>query len=88
MNKSVKLDILMNINLRIKGNEYIAIMGTSGSEKSTFTGILSCTDRQTSGYLRINNTEVTYLNKEDLTKFRNKNIGTINEQIRDIFYSL
>ncbi|WP_026881119.1 ABC transporter ATP-binding protein [Clostridium akagii] len=72
-----KLDIIKNVNFFVKEGEYVAIMGPSGSGKSTLLGILSCIDKQTSGKVMINNVDVGNLNKDELTEFRNNNIGIV-----------
>lgn len=72
-----KLDIIKNVNFFVKEGEYVAIMGPSGSGKSTLLGILSCIDKQTAGKVMINNVDVTNLNKDELTEFRNNNIGIV-----------
>lgn len=72
-----ELNILKNVSLYVKSGEYVAIMGPSGSGKSTFLGILSCIDKQTSGKLTINDINVGDLNKDQLTEFRNENIGIV-----------
>ncbi len=71
------LDILKNINFTLDKGEYVSIMGPSGSGKSTLLGILSCIDRQFSGYIKINNVGVSNLNEDKLAEFRNKSIGIV-----------
>lgn len=76
-NNNSKLEILKDINLNINEGEYVSIMGPSGSGKSTLLGILSCIDRQFSGYAKINGINVRNLNEDKLAEFRNKNIGIV-----------
>jgi putative ABC transport system ATP-binding protein len=72
-----KLHILKNVDFFVKEGEYVAIMGPSGSGKSSLLGILSCIDKQTSGKVMINNVDVANLSKDELTEFRNNNIGIV-----------
>ena len=68
---------LNDINLEINQGEMIAIMGPSGAGKSTLLNILGCIDVATSGEYSINNTLVQSLNKKELARIRNKNIGFV-----------
>lgn len=76
-NEEVKIKILNNISFNVKENEYIAIMGRSGSGKSTLLSILSGLDDPTSGEVLVDGTCISNLNDNELTEFRNKNIGII-----------
>jgi putative ABC transport system ATP-binding protein len=68
---------LDKINLRIRENEFVAIMGPSGSGKSTLMNILGCLDRPTSGRYFLAGEDVSGLNKIELAIIRNKRIGFI-----------
>ncbi len=68
---------LKGINLTINEGEFVTIMGTSGSGKSTFLNILGCLDQPTSGTYELDGVLVKELNKNQLAEIRNKKIGFI-----------
>ncbi|SDN89323.1 putative ABC transport system ATP-binding protein [Enterococcus faecalis] len=68
---------LKGISFNIKKGEFIGIMGASGSGKSTLLNILSTLDRPTSGYIKINQKDVTTLRGNQLADFRAKEIGFV-----------
>ncbi len=68
---------LRGVDLSINRNEYVAIMGASGSGKSTMMNILGCLDVATSGTYILNNQNVSKLDENELAEIRNKEIGFV-----------
>jgi len=68
---------LRDVSLRIKSNEYVAIMGPSGSGKSTMMNILGCLDTPTAGLYELAGQDVSKLEDNDLAEIRNKKIGFV-----------
>jgi putative ABC transport system ATP-binding protein len=68
---------LIGVNLSVVNGEFIAIMGQSGSGKSTFMNILGCLDQATEGRYLLNERNVAELNKNELAMLRNRTIGFV-----------
>jgi putative ABC transport system ATP-binding protein len=71
---------LRGISLSIGQGEYVAIMGASGSGKSTMMHIIGCLDRPTSGQYLLDSQAVQELSEDDLAVVRNQAIGFIFQQ--------
>ena len=72
-----RFDALKNIDLTIGQGERVAIVGKSGSGKSTFLNMLTGIDHPSSGTVAINSTEVHTLNESRLAAWRGANIGIV-----------
>ncbi|MBH1971678.1 MAG: ABC transporter ATP-binding protein [Agitococcus sp.] len=72
-----EIPVLHGINMDIQQGEFVAIMGASGSGKSTFMNILGCLDKASSGEYRLAGQVVANLDKDALAKLRNRVIGFV-----------
>lgn len=72
-----KVTALNNANLSVEQGEFAAIVGTSGSGKSTFLHMLGGLDRPTSGKVLVENKDIFSLRDEALTIFRRRKIGFV-----------
>ena len=77
MGSEQQVSALRGISLKIKANEYVAIMGPSGSGKSTFMNLIGCLDSPSKGNYWLNNQLVSSLDDDELARIRNKEIGFV-----------
>lgn len=72
-----QLQVLKGISLEVKKGEIVSIIGPSGAGKTTLLQIMGTLDKADSGELLIDGTDVSKLNDNKLSEFRNKHIGFI-----------
>src|SRR5437016_6146876 len=72
-----RVHALRGVSVAVHGGEFVALMGASGSGKSTFMNILGCLDRPTSGRYFLEGQEVGSLSRDDWAHIRNKRIGFV-----------
>ena len=77
VNGEMKLHALKNINFEIGKGEYVAIMGSSGSGKSTMMNILGCLYREFEGEYTLDDIKISQIDEKDISKIRNLKIGFV-----------
>src|SRR3954462_7160223 len=81
-----RLLALDDVTLTVEKGEWLAIMGPSGSGKSSLVNLIGCLDRPDSGELRIGGQELRTLSGTELNRFRAEKIGLIFQQFHLIPY--
>jgi len=71
---------LDRINLEIYKGDYLAVMGASGSGKSTAMNIIGCLDRPSEGVYKLNDIPVENLSDDELAEIRNQKLGFVFQQ--------
>ena len=77
---SLVTHVLKGIDLDVNPGEYVALMGASGTGKSTLMNLLGCLDRPTGGTYHLDDRDVTGLSDEELSTVRNEKIGFVFQQ--------
>jgi len=73
----VDVHAVRNVSLEIHRGEFVAIMGPSGSGKSSLMNMLGCLDRPTAGRYLLDGTDVARLSRNDLATLRNRKLGFV-----------
>ena len=76
----LEVKALDQLDLTVQEGDYLAVMGASGSGKSTAMNILGCLDRPTSGTYRLNGMAVEQLDDDALADVRNRSLGFVFQQ--------
>ncbi len=80
------IEVLKGLEFKINAGETIAILGQSGSGKSTFLSLLAGLDRPTQGTVLLKGQNIFDLNEKELAQFRAQNLGIIFQQFHLISY--
>ena len=79
-NGESRFQVLKGISLDIEDNDFVVILGASGSGKSTFLNIISGLERPDSGKVFYDGKDITALSDNEVTSFRKENVGFIFQQ--------
>jgi putative ABC transport system ATP-binding protein len=74
---SVQVHALNGVSVSVARNEFVAVMGASGSGKSTFMNLIGCLDQPSSGSILLEGQDVAEMSRDELAIMRNKRIGFV-----------
>ncbi len=72
-----KVEALKNVSFRVEEGEYVAIMGESGSGKTTILNILAALDKPTGGSVRLDGQDLSKIKESEIAAFRRDNLGFV-----------
>ncbi|HLN06515.1 MAG TPA: ATP-binding cassette domain-containing protein, partial [Acidimicrobiales bacterium] len=73
----IEVQALRRVSLTIEAGDFVAVMGASGSGKSTMMNIIGCLDVPTRGHYWLDGVDVRELEESDLSQVRNRKIGFV-----------
>ncbi len=76
----IKIDVLKDINITVKKEDFAIILGPSGSGKSTLLNMVSCLDIPTSGKIFLDGKDISHFSEDELAMVRGKKIGFVFQQ--------
>ena len=80
------VNALQNINLDVHKGEWVSIMGSSGSGKTTMMNIIGCMDKPSAGSVYLDGQDITKKNQHELTTIRREKIGLVFQQFHLVQY--
>jgi putative ABC transport system ATP-binding protein len=80
MSGDMSTPVLKGVSFGVAPGEYVAIMGASGTGKSTLMNILGCLDKPTAGHYRLEGIDMVNLEDDELAHLRNHKIGFVFQQ--------